>query len=205
MLRRGTAVAGMLAAVLGLGMVLWPDLARTIGLQRWWLLPVAVVLLFQGYRVVQDRRHTPVETADTPDPETEQDLPVPGDEFDRDVDDAERGPGPVNRQRISPGVRASRRVENRLEDAAVDAISRKWGCSREQAREALWDGSWTDDPYAAAFFTDRLEGVQLRRRIRLALGPEPQFERRAARAAAAIHDLSTGHAGDSVDDGGVDE
>lgn len=188
MKRALAAVVGVLAVGVGVATMVHPGVASEFSVDRTMVFGVGVLALVQSYRVVRDRRNTPVSAAETPDPETEQDLPAPGEDFDELLSRVRwRYAG---RRRRNPGERATRRVRNRLERAAVSTITRKWGCTPEQAREALREGAWTDDPVAAAYFTGELHGVGLGRRIRLALAAETREQRRAARAAEAIAALS---------------
>ncbi|QPV62328.1 hypothetical protein I7X12_16530 [Halosimplex litoreum] len=97
------------------------------------------------------------------------DYGVPGDDLAAAVADAGAG------QRDA----ADRdRVRERLRLAVVDALERFAGDTPEEAERRVAEGSWTDDPDAAALFADgddsRHEGV------------EPDFDRRAERAAAAV-------------------
>lgn len=51
------------------------------------------------------------------------------------------------------------RVRDRLRSAAVVAVASDEGCSRPDARKRVEDGTWTDDPVAAAFLADRSSWV----------------------------------------------
>ncbi|WP_436929675.1 DUF7269 family protein [Halosimplex halobium] len=86
------------------------------------------------------------------------------------------------------------RIRERLRGAAVDALERFAGLDPDTAERRVADGSWTDDPEAAALFAgdDSIhEGV------------EADFDRRAERAAAAVARLRD--RGDRRDgDGGPD-
>lgn len=186
---------GLTVALAGFLMIVDPNLARALATSRGMLILIATLAAFQGYRVVRDRKRTALEVAETGDPETEQDLPVPGDDFDDLIGQVQRLHSPFGGTR-SPRhdrnsfVRYRRRLKRRLEDAAVATITRKHGCTEETARAAIEDGSWTDDPFAAAFFTGRLEGIGWSDRVRLRFSGQGRFERRATHAARAIADLS---------------
>ncbi|PSQ15664.1 hypothetical protein BRD00_13460 [Halobacteriales archaeon QS_8_69_26] len=189
---------GVVVALGGFTMIFFPELARALATTRGMVVVVGVIAAFQGYRIARERRRAAVQVAETGDPETEQDLPVPGDDFDDLVDHMRSIHGPQLRGTASPRrrrrrdsfVRTRRRVRSRLEDAAVATITRKYGCTEAEAWEALESGTWTDDPYAAAFFTGRLEGVGLVERVRVQFAAGGRFERRAVSAAEAIADLS---------------
>ncbi|QLH84196.1 DUF7269 family protein [Halosimplex pelagicum] len=97
------------------------------------------------------------------------DYGVPGDDLAAAVADAGVG------QRDA----AERdRVRERLHVAVVDALERFAGLAPEEAERRVAEGSWTDDPDAAALFADREESVHE--------GVEPDFDRRVERAAAAV-------------------
>jgi len=95
---------------------------------------------------------------------------VPGDDLAAAVADAGAG------QRDA----ADRdRVRQRLRVAAVDALERFAGDAPEEAERRVADGSWTDDPDAAALFAESDDES-------LHDGVEPDFDRRAECAAAAV-------------------
>lgn len=184
---------GLVVALAGFLTIFEPRLARALATSRGMLLAVAALAAIQGYRVARDRRRTALQVAETGDPETEQDLAVPGDDFDDLLARVRRLHSPYGRtigNRRDSFVQHRRRIKRRLESAAVATITRKFGCTEAAAREAIEAGTWTEDPYAAAFFTGRLEGVDWRDRLRLRFAAQSQFERRATHAAQAIADLS---------------
>lgn len=75
-------------------------------------------------------------------------------------------------------------VRERLRAVAVDRIVADTGCSPETAHERLDSGSWTDDPVAAALFTDAPSST--RAQVRSLLGGPSAFERRVDRAVAVL-------------------
>lgn len=90
------------------------------------------------------------------------------------------------------------RLRERLRGAAVDALERFAGVAPDEAERRVADGSWTDDPEAAALFVG--DGDSIHERV------EADFDYRAERAAAAVarlRDRGDGHDGDREDgDGG---
>ncbi|WP_135820226.1 DUF7269 family protein [Halostella litorea] len=179
-LRTLVAGFGLLAAAAGFVFVFVPSAAAGIGLTESIVVAVGFLALLQGYRVVSARRRSSTREFETPDPETRQELPTPGDGFDEGLA-ARKGRGWAARRH---------RVGDRLEEAAVDAITYAEDCSEATAREMLEAGTWTDDPQAAAMFsTGRPEGSTLWRRLRETFSMEPTFDRRARRAAHAVADL----------------
>ncbi|WP_435101929.1 DUF7269 family protein [Halarchaeum sp. P4] len=98
----------------------------------------------------------------------------------------------TDRREAEPATRLALRDD--LRDLAVDVLSRRDGVTPDEAAAHLADGSWTDDPLAAAFFTDDVvPSLSLRQRLRGLRGSEPPFARRARHAVAAL----ASHAGDA--------
>lgn len=102
----------------------------------------------------------------------------PGDDVDRKLAAADRG------------SRAARDdLRERAMAATVDAVARRFDCSREAARERVRAGEWTDDPAAAALFARADSGPSLRDRVRVILGGESTFRQRFAGATRALWGL----------------
>jgi hypothetical protein len=114
--------------------------------------------------------------ADLPAVERRLTVPAPGDEFDQDVAGL-----PARRTRGSEPTR--RLLRDRLEAAATAALVRE-GLDRETARSRLVDGSWTDDPRAAAFF--RGDSPSTRERVGRFAGGASPFARRARATARVV-------------------
>jgi len=186
--RRLLLVVGVLGAGGGVVLVVRPDLA---GFGETSLLAVLGVLaLVQVVRVAMGRKSHAPSLVETPDPETEQELSVPGEDLDEALAAIRRTPPRRATRRVEK--RRSRRresIRDRIEAAAVQTIVRQHGVSAERARRVLETGAWTDDPDAAAFFTGEIE-VGRAERLRRALSRTPPFRRRAERAAAAVADLA---------------
>lgn len=179
-LGRVAVAVGIAAAAAGFAFLLAPSYAGYVDVSEGFVILVGVIALLQGLRVVSRRRRSRVAEFETPDPETRQSLPTPGEDFDDDL--------AVRRGRHWAARRE--RVSKRLEAAAVDAIAYVEDCSEAAAREALDAGTWTDDPVAAAFFADSLPAsASLWTRFREAVSLRPRFDRRAKRAAHAVADL----------------
>lgn len=111
---------------------------------------------------------------------------VPGDAFDRML-------GRVST--VGSSGRNSRLVAVRqsLREAAIDALVHYRGFDRAAASEAVDDGTWTDDRYAAEFFTTpNGAGTSVAESVTGSLSGDDPFGRRAAAAAAAIEELTRG-------------
>jgi hypothetical protein len=178
--RSAITAVGILAVGWGLAVVFAPDLATLFPLRELFVKFVGLLAFVQGLRVVQARRHTDVEGADTGDPETNVTLPIPGGDFDDRLRTVHSGP---RKRRF----RSRKEIRGRLEDALADAIVRRDGCSADEARARIETGDWTDDPEAAAF----LGGPSAPRRswrqwLRQSFGGETRFQHRARKTADAV-------------------
>lgn len=179
-LRRLAVAIGLVAAGTGFVFLLAPTYAGYVDVSEGFVILVGIVALLQGLRVVSRRRGSSVVEFETPDPETRQTLPTPGDGFDDDLAMRRGRHWAARRERVS----------KRLEAAAVDAVTYVEDCSEATAREALDAGTWTDDPVAAAFFADSLpQSASLWTKVRETVSLRPRFDRRAKRAARAVADL----------------
>lgn len=168
------------AALVGLGAAFFPSLAPATSL------PTVLPPLVGGAAVVagvgRAYRWLRRETTRTELPVRERGRPiaVPGDDFDRSLSGAPSA-GTAN------GNRRALAVRRELESAAVDALVVYRGLSAEDARERLRDGSWTDDPLAAEFFTHAHgTGSSVTESVAGSFRDRGPFHRRARRAAAAI-------------------
>lgn len=102
---------------------------------------VALVLAYHG-------RVSSIQQIGTPNAEDVEDVPVPGDDFDALVEEAE---GFAFRK----STRESRKeIKERLRRAAV-AVLVKEGDSKPEAREKVESGSWTSSSYAASLLGGR--------------------------------------------------
>lgn len=89
--------------------------------------------------------------------------------------------------------RAMMAVTDRLAETATTAYAVSAGVSRETAREAIKDGTWTDDDVAAALLSPA-KPHPLLARLRLWLDPESERERRVRRTVDAIERVAGGAA-----------
>jgi hypothetical protein len=174
---------GVAFVAVGFAMLFVPGLAGLFNANEVFLTLVGLGFVLQTVRVVNARRETPYEQGETADPEVAQELPTPGDEFDDLLEDAAA-------VRYSAHERDA--VRERLYAAAVSVVVRTEGLSREQAAQRLEDGSWTNDPYAAAFFTGEIGDTSLLQRVSLFDRSRSQFERWSTAAAREIVEQSEG-------------
>ncbi|QLK26117.1 hypothetical protein HYG81_00350 [Natrinema zhouii] len=168
------AIAGAGLVLIGLAFVAVPELTGPLGLGESFVSLIGVIALLQGLRTVQSRRHSDVRQTELPTPERPQALPTPGEEIDATIDSGQVG-----------YRREGRELRERLERAAIDALVLAEGLTEDEAREALENGTWTDDPWAAAQFTNTMpDWTPWRVRLRATL--RRNRPRRARRAAAEI-------------------
>jgi hypothetical protein len=173
------AAIGIVFAAIGFVFLFAPEYASLVNAPDAFVTLVGVIALLQGYRVVRLRRRKQVTEFETPDPETRPTLPTPGDDLGQNFGTRGRN-WSARRERIS----------DRLETAAVEGITYAEDCSEAEAREALENGTWTDDPIAAAFFTDDIpRSVPVLTRVKHTLSLRSRYDRQARHAAHAIADL----------------
>ncbi|WP_137288381.1 DUF58 domain-containing protein [Natronorubrum halophilum] len=132
---------------------------------------------------------------DTPDPERRSGVPAPGRSLSAAADEF--------REPMTDYVANGRRLTIALKSAAVAVLTRFEGDSTDQASRRLEDGTWTDDPIAAAFLSDSLETPTRSLRTRLASvvsgDGETAFQsnvRHTVRAITAIRDDRSAADGD---------
>ncbi|WP_115865421.1 DUF308 domain-containing protein [Halorussus litoreus] len=171
---------GIAAVALGVLMVVQPGLAATIGVDYAAVLLIGVIALVQGLRVARARQRSEIRSAETPDVETVETMPTPGDEFDETVASLRSGP-----RRVLIRERAD--LRETLEDAAITAVADRENCSREAAGELIEDGSWTDDVHAAALLGgSAAPSPPLFDRLKLAASAQSSFQFRVRRTADAV-------------------
>jgi len=171
------AAVGAALVAIALGIVLAPGLAP-FALDAWAVALVGVIALLQGVNRARERRRTPIDAEELPALERAQELPRPGEEFDAVVES-----GDLDGTR---SYSARKRANERLTAAAVDALVRNRDFDEAAAREALAEGTWTDDPWAAAQFHGEFpDWTPLRVRLR-GWTTRRRNARRASRAADEI-------------------
>ncbi|MFC4449115.1 DUF7269 family protein [Halorussus aquaticus] len=174
-----TAV-GLVAVALGLLMAFVPGFAAAIGTGYAAVTVVGLLALVQAIRVARSRQATELEATETPDVETVETVPTPGDEFDRTVAELRSGP----RRDL---IRERADLRETLETAAVTAVADRENCSREQARERLDAGTWTDDRHAASFLGgEDAPSPPVFDRVKLAVSTESPSQYRIRRTADAV-------------------
>lgn len=170
-------VAGAGLAVFGLALFAQPSLATQFGVDRIFVYVAGgaaalftLVDVTARRRVAPERTEFPVRTS----------LTEPGEDLESTLHEIAAGsPTDTFEEREA--------VHDRLSRVAIRVIARRRNCSSEEARRRLDEGTWTDDPDAAAFFAaDPRETGGLIENLRESFSDESQFERRARRAAAEL-------------------
>lgn len=144
-IRYALVALGVCALALALASLAAPSLVPSVS-EEFVVVVLGVLLSPLAVAAVQRRRHASGERADFGTPETRRSLPRPGTDVDRELAAGRVGP----ETRITPPDVG---LADRLEPVAVDVVSRALNCAPATAAEKLDDGSWTDDPQAAAFFS----------------------------------------------------
>jgi hypothetical protein len=144
---RPLAVAGVLAVAVGLLAALDRGVASAISPTSTVVTLIGVLGVVQGVRYANARRDRRRLLTDPGEPERRAPAAVPGSDLDERIARvASPSPG---------GYRDRRDLRDRVREVAVDAVARDRNCSREAAAAAVDDGTWTEDPAAAAFFDTR--------------------------------------------------
>ena len=178
---RLSAAVGVVLGVVSLVALVVPAVTTFLPASDELVVVFGGLLVLGGVREVWRRRHFEPGYAETPDTEEPVELPTPGDEFDRQV-------GLLSTVLYSANVRTAVREE--VIEIAVQTLQRRFDDTESEARTALREGTWTEDPFAAAFFTGRLsKGATLSwNRERFQSGTS--FEHRMRRAIDELYRLA---------------
>lgn len=141
---RFLVVAGVVAVAVGLLAALDRGVAAAISPTATVVTLIGVLGVIQGIRYANARRDRRRLSTEPGEPERRAPAAVPGADLDERIARvASPAPG---------GYRDRRELRERIRGVAVEAVARDRDCSREAAEAAVDDGTWTDDPVAAAFF-----------------------------------------------------
>ncbi|WP_276254147.1 DUF58 domain-containing protein [Halomontanus rarus] len=187
-LRQGAIVVGIVAFTLAIAIL---GNVLNIGLGSWAVIFVGVVALLIALNTLT-RRHGVRERGTTPDPEHRYRVPIPGAELTEAVDQF--------RSRRGDLFAPSNRIQDGLREAAIAALTRFQGLTPSTANERIEDGSWTDDPYAAAFLSPTIDPPErpLRERLTDRFVRDVSFRDSVRRTAAAV--AAVGYTGLEADD-----
>ncbi|KOX96617.1 MULTISPECIES: hypothetical protein [Halorubrum] len=156
---RPLAIVGVAAVAVGVLAALDRGVAAAISPTSAVVTLLGVLGVVQGVRYANARRDRRRLLTDPGEPERRAPAAVPGTDLDERI-----------ARVVSPapgGYRDRRDLRDRIREVAVDAVARDRNCPPEAAAAAVDDGTWTDDPTAAAFFDTR-SGYPVR--VRLSAG-----------------------------------
>lgn len=185
--RFALGVIGIAVFLFGVGTVLAPSTAgalpvdaviELLGSPYVFVAAFGVVAFVVVVGVMLARAIGGLDESSPPDPEDIYSVPRPGHQFDEFVD----GGGSLGRRLF--GSRHED-VRQRVEQTALTTLVRAGGLSRNEAETALARGTWTDDPVAAAFLSER-QRPSLGQRLVAAVRGESPVQQGARRAALAI-------------------
>lgn len=187
--RDALLAAGVVAALAGLAMTYVPAAAVVDSPTT---VPFLISVLALAAALVRGREWLRHESRDARPAERERPtaVGVPGDGFDTTL---ARAP-PVGSSGSRGGADRRRiRLRQSLREAAVATLVDFRGYTEAEARRAVERGTWTDDRYAAEFFTTPTgEGTSLTDSVTGTLYGDGPFHRRADRAASEIERLGRG-------------
>jgi len=174
---RVTTALGVVLGVIGLVALAVPSVTTVLPANDAVVLGLGAVLVLGGAREVWRRRETDPAYAETADTEEPVELPTT---FDRRLD---RLTSVLYRGNVR------HRVRDEVRDAAVDTLRRRFDYTEAEATRALREGTWTDDPFAASFFSHRPPDVGAVSRMRELARSGTTFQHRARRAVEELHRL----------------
>lgn len=157
------------------------------------LATMAVFAVVQGAVIALLARRRSGEVAVVPDPTVvSSPPPTAGEEFAAAFEEVDATA--ANDGSSAPDADADLRGE--LRETAVQVLERRPGWSREDGREAVADGRWTDDPFAAAYLgTSGSVYVPPLARLREWAAPGSREAYRARRAANELWRLAADEGG----------
>jgi hypothetical protein len=177
--RRLGLVLGLALVAGGLAVAVAPELGSGIRPNTAVLTGTGIAALVLAGMAVRARLNATDRRPDLPAAERSQSHATPGEAFDRQLA-AMASPGQLH------SGRDRRQGRDRLEATAVAVLVRD-GLAEDAARDALANGTWTNDPHAAAFFADDPGAdVSLTTQLRRSLSLEPTITRRAHHAIDAL-------------------
>lgn len=172
---------GVLAAGVGFVAIVEPGIAANVGGSRTHITLVAALAFVQGVRVVAARRASDHRQAEPPDVEHPVTPAVPGDDFDEELAKTLTAQGALLKRRNRIAIRDD------LREIVVETLIQADGLRREQAREHVTEGMWTDDVYAARFLANAgVVSIDWRTRLRDIVSLEPSFRRDVRHVVAAL-------------------
>ncbi|MFW5934629.1 MAG: DUF7269 family protein [Halolamina sp.] len=180
-MRRRLAALGAVAVLVGLFVSFQQEFAGLIPASWVFVLLIAVAAGVQSLTTALARRRTPLQGAETGDPERRYEAPAPDDDLRETLRFARRS--------SRRGDRPRKQLRDRIASVAVAAVADAEDCSEAEAREKLETGEWTDDPVAAWFLGEEVGLPPAERARLLATAPFSQYEAAFARTVGVVDDL----------------
>ena len=170
-------LGGVLAFVAGILAMVDPALLSLVN-SRYLVWAIGAIVLLQALRVLNTHRHRDRSESLSIEPELPLAMPPPGDNFE---------------QELTPFLDTQRfytyeaRIQSGLRQAAQTVLTQFGGHPESRTTEQLAAGTWTDDPYAAAFLDgERDPDVSLRTQLRRLISKNDTFERNVRHTVDAI-------------------
>ena len=172
------AVLAGLAAAVGLGVPVVPRFEVVIA-------GTATLALLAGAALLTRRLFAPVHTAETADVEYRTSVTVPGSDFDAALREAVGGRGTAR-------YKARKAVDERVRAAATAVTAHTDELTDQAARQRVADGSWTDDPAAAAALSGEAAASSLRDQVRTLAGDRSELASQVDRVLAELAAMAPG-------------
>lgn len=178
------AIVGIAATGMGVAIAISPGLAATVSVPTIPISALGAISLVFAAGVALRRRDATVRGAEPSEVEKVVEHPRPGDSFDTAI-----------RSASGIGIDAARhRREGRehLADVAIDVLVLTEGYTEAEADAALAEGTWTDDPVAAACFAAEPPSPGLGGVLSRYVDRRSQYERELVHAIDALDALLSG-------------
>jgi uncharacterized repeat protein (TIGR01451 family) len=180
-----SAAVGVLAVLAGVAVLAQPSLATAVPVAAIVTPLIAIFALVIALWLVRERYNTTLDHVAFPTAELPFAMSTPGDDIDEMLY--------RYTQLGEATLEYPEQIGERLRDVAVAVIARREECTRDEALDRLEDGSWTDNRWAAAFFSERVAPPTLSRldRVRRRFGSgEGAYERQVRETVDAIVDVA---------------
>jgi len=192
MLRRFLLLFGLLFAAVGFAVTVDPGLAAAIGFPP---LPTVIIAgLAAAFALVDVVARRDTDFRDETDDEDRNETLEPRVEAPRP------GEGIDARLREGAGIRnagaGSTQFSDRLRAVTVRALADARGLSAEEAQRQLDEGTWTDDPTAAAFFADDVDAPATDV-VTAIVSADPVYERQAQHVVRELQRITGIEGGDA--------
>jgi len=192
MLRRFLLLFGLLFAAVGFAVTVDPGLAAAIGFPP---LPTVIIAgLAAAFALVDVVARRDTDFRDETDDEDHNETLEPRVEAPRP------GEGIDARLREGAGIRnagaGSTQFSDRLRAVTVRALADARGLSAEEAQRQLDEGTWTDDPTAAAFFADDVDAPATDV-VTAIVSADPVYERQAQHVVRELQRITGIEGGDA--------